>query len=52
MSYLDHVVLHDLTYAQAKDIFDNYASTSERETMKPIINQKRINAVMKARAGR
>ena len=40
LDYLQRVILHDLTYSQAKDIFDNYATPAEREELRPIIRRK------------
>lgn len=49
LTRLDRYVKHELTYTEAKEIFDRYASSNERETLRPILEQKRIHAIMAAR---
>lgn len=49
MTYLDKVVLHDLTYSQAKEIYDKYATPQEQQQLRPVLERKRTLEIMKAR---
>jgi hypothetical protein len=46
---LDKYVKYDLTYTEAKEIFDRYANSNERETLRPILERKRMAAILAAR---
>jgi len=48
-TYLDKVVMHDLNYQQAREIYDKYATPQERATLEPIMARKRTLEIMKAR---
>lgn len=49
LTYLDKVVLHDMNYTEAMDIYNNYASPEERQQLKPIIERKRTLEILRAR---
>lgn len=52
MSYLQRVVLHELNYKEAKDIYDNYATPDEKTTLRPIMLRKQEALVREHRVAR
>jgi C-terminal domain on Strawberry notch homologue/P-loop containing NTP hydrolase pore-1/ddrB-like ParB superfamily domain len=46
---LDKYVKYQLTYTEAKEIFDRYANSNERETLRPILERKRMAAILAGR---
>ena len=47
MPYLDRVVKFQLSYAQARDIYEHYANRDERATLLPILMQKQRDEIRK-----
>lgn len=50
MTYLDKVMKFELTYAEARDIYNNYATPAEQATLRPLMRAKQEAAIRKARA--
>jgi hypothetical protein len=48
-TYLEKVVLHELTYTQAKEIYEKYATPQEKQQLKGILDRKRTLEILKAR---
>lgn len=49
LDYLERVVLHQLSYKDAKEIYDKYATPEERRELAPIIRRKQIYMSRNAR---
>jgi hypothetical protein len=50
-TYLEKVVLHELNYAEAREIYEKYATPQEKQELKPIMERKRTLEIMRARRG-
>lgn len=47
-TYLEKVMLHDLSYSQAKEIYEKYATPQEQQQLRPIMERKRTLEILKA----